>query len=136
MCSKSEKMVFVTSINRHRLCIIYSFFDFFVQKLLLTKNYFGPGVYPRGSLVIALVIWSVSWSVRLLVRLSVCPLVCSSLNISRDCSKDFSNFGPRVLQSRSLVLALDRWSIGWSVFIYLRDCSLVFSNLLHEVKAP
>ena len=27
-------------------------------------------------------------------------------------------------------------SIGLSVFKYLRDSSLVFSNLLHEVKAP
>ena len=53
---------------------------------MLEGNYFGPWVYPRGSLVIALV------------------------------------RGPSVR--------------GPSVFKYLRDRSLVFSNFLHEVRAP
>ena len=34
------KMVFVASIIRHELCMIYLFFDFFAQKSVLTKNYF------------------------------------------------------------------------------------------------
>ena len=33
-------MVFVARIIRHKLCMIYAFFDFFVQKSFLTKNYF------------------------------------------------------------------------------------------------
>ena len=40
MRSKSMKMVFVARIIRHKLCMIYAFFDFFVQKSSLTKNYF------------------------------------------------------------------------------------------------
>ena len=40
MYSKSMKMVFVARIIRHKLCMIYTFFDFFVQKSFLTKNYF------------------------------------------------------------------------------------------------
>ena len=39
MRSKSMKIVFVARINRHRLCMILAFFDFFVQKAFLTKNY-------------------------------------------------------------------------------------------------
>ena len=42
-------------------------------------------------------------------------------------------FGPRVYRRGSLVIALVR---GLSVFKYLRDRSLVFSNFLHEVRAP
>ena len=37
---KSLKMVFVARIVMHKLCMVYAFFDFFVQKLFLTKNYF------------------------------------------------------------------------------------------------
>ena len=37
--SKSMKMVFVESITRHKLGIIYAFFTFFVQKSYLNKNY-------------------------------------------------------------------------------------------------
>ena len=37
---KSLKMVFVARIIRHKLCMIFAFFDFFVQKSFLTKNYF------------------------------------------------------------------------------------------------
>ena len=33
------KMVFLASIIRHKSCILYVFFDFFVQKSLLNKNY-------------------------------------------------------------------------------------------------
>ena len=40
MHSKSMKMVFVARIIRHKLCMIYAFFDFFVQKSFLTKNHF------------------------------------------------------------------------------------------------
>ena len=51
------------------------------------------------------------------------------------------HFGPRVYTRGSLVIALVRWSVRglsvcWSVFKYLRDRSLVFSNFLHEVRAP
>ena len=44
--------------------------------------YFGPRVYPRGSLVITLVRQSVGPSVCLSVRLSVGPSARPSLNIS------------------------------------------------------
>ena len=37
---QSMKMVFVTSIIRHKVCIIYLFLDFFIQKSFLTNNYF------------------------------------------------------------------------------------------------
>ena len=33
-------MVFVARIIRHKLCMIYAFFDVFVQKSFLTKDYF------------------------------------------------------------------------------------------------
>ena len=53
---------------------------------------------------------------------------------------DLTHFGPGVLPRGSLVIALVRpWSVHgpWSVrFKYLRDRSLVFSNFLHEVRAP
>ena len=42
--------------------------------------------------------------------------------------------GPWVLQRGSLVIALVRWSVGWSVFKYLRDRSLFFSSFLHELE--
>ena len=32
--------MFVARIVRHKLCMIYAYFDFFVQKSFLTKNYF------------------------------------------------------------------------------------------------
>ena len=34
------KMVFVASIIRHKLCVIYAFFEFFAEKSFPTKNYF------------------------------------------------------------------------------------------------
>ena len=34
------KILFVASIIRYKLCMIYAFFDFFVQKSFLTKSYF------------------------------------------------------------------------------------------------
>ena len=40
MRSKSMKMVFLVCIIRHVLCMIMHFFNFFVQKSFLTKNYF------------------------------------------------------------------------------------------------
>ena len=40
MRSKSMKMVSVARIIRHELCMIDAFFNFFIQKLFLTKNYF------------------------------------------------------------------------------------------------
>ena len=45
-------------------------------------------------------------------------------------------FGPRVYPKGSLVIALFRPCVRVSVFKYLRDCSLVFSSFLHEVRAP
>ena len=51
-------------------------------------------------------------------------------------------FGPRVLFRGSLVVFLVRpfvrlWSVhGLSVFKYPRNGSLVFSDFLHEVRAP
>ena len=49
-------------------------------------------------------------------------------------------FGPRVYPKGSLVIALVRVCVcvcvRVSVFKYLRDCSLVFSSFLHEVRAP
>ena len=38
MCIKSLKMVFVARIIRHKVCMIYAFFDFFVQKLTAEIN--------------------------------------------------------------------------------------------------
>ena len=58
---------------------------------------------------------------------------------------DSTYFGPQVLPRMSLVNTLVcpwsvrwsvSWSVRWSVFKYLRDSSLVFSNFLHEVRAP
>ena len=40
MHSKSMRMAFVARIIRHKLCLIYAFFDFFVQKSFSPKNYF------------------------------------------------------------------------------------------------
>ena len=59
MRSKSAKMVFVTSIIRHKLCIIYAFFDFFFQRLFLTKNYIliAAKNLTRGPLYTSLVTW-------------------------------------------------------------------------------
>ena len=47
-------------------------------------------------------------------------------------------FGPRVYPKGSLVIALVSVCVcvRVSVFEYLRDCSLVFSSFLHEVRAP
>ena len=39
MRSKSMKMVFVARIIRHKLCMIYAFFDFFCSKVILSKNH-------------------------------------------------------------------------------------------------
>ena len=58
MHSKSIKMVFEARINRHKLCTIYAVFDFFVQKLFLTKNYFliaAINLTTRGPLYTCLV---------------------------------------------------------------------------------
>ena len=41
MRSKSIKMMFVASMIRHKLCMIYAFFDYFVQISFSTKKYFG-----------------------------------------------------------------------------------------------
>ena len=56
--------------------------------------HFGPQAYPRGSYVITH------------VRLSVSPW--SVFEYLRDRSKDYSNFGPRVYQMGSMVIALVR----------------------------
>ena len=40
MSIKSLKMLFLSRIIKHKLCMIFAFFDFFVQKSFLTKNYF------------------------------------------------------------------------------------------------
>ena len=40
MCSKAMKILFLARIIRHKLCMIYAIFYFFVQKAFLTKNYF------------------------------------------------------------------------------------------------
>ena len=53
------KMTFVASIIRYKLCIIYAFFDFFVQKSLLTKNYLCIAaiiVTTRGPLYTCLIV--------------------------------------------------------------------------------
>ena len=34
------KIVFVASITRNKLCIIYAFFEYFFQKSFFTENYF------------------------------------------------------------------------------------------------
>ena len=81
MMIKWESVLFTTNFDILNFLKSSSFRDLF-----LFKKYFGPRVYPKGSLVIAL------------VRVSAC--VCQS------------------------------------VFKYLRDRLLVFSNFLHEVRAP
>ena len=53
------KMVFVARIIRHKLCMKYAFFDFFVQKLSLAKNYFliaKMNLTSRGPLYTCLVL--------------------------------------------------------------------------------
>ena len=45
-------------------------------------------------------------------------------------------FGPRFYPKGSLVIALVRLCVCPSEFKYLRDSSLVFSNSLHEARAP
>ena len=55
---KSLKMVFVARIIRHKLCMIYAFFDYFFQKTFLTKSYsFTPEINltSRGPLYTCLV---------------------------------------------------------------------------------
>ena len=69
-------------------CSLEIKFDVKEPQVNLPRKHFGPQVYPKGSLVIAL------------VRVCVCPCVCPS------------------------------------VFEYLKDGPLVFSNFLHEVGAP
>ena len=62
MHSKSVKMVFVTSIIRHRLCITYAFLIFFVKKSFLTKNYIVIAVInltTRGPSYTCLVLYEV-----------------------------------------------------------------------------
>ena len=53
------KMVFVASIIRHELCMIYAFFDFlFVQKSFLIKSYLLTAeinLTTRGTLYTCLV---------------------------------------------------------------------------------
>ena len=39
MRSKSMKMVFVSRINRHKLCMIYAFFDFLCSKTIFDQKY-------------------------------------------------------------------------------------------------
>ena len=49
--------------------------------------------------------------------------------------EEITYFGPRVLPRGFLVIALIRpWSVCPSVFKYLRDRSLAFSNFLYEVR--
>ena len=86
-------------------------------------KYFGPQVYSLGVL-----------SNR------PCRSVRGTWSLSiyiRGCSLVFSNFGPWVYPLGSLVIALVRPSVRVcvrvSVFKYLRDRSLVFSETLHEV---
>ena len=65
------------------------------------------------------------FNVSLLTRIQVHALIYET-----------AYFGPRVLPRGSLVIALVRPSVRPSVFKYLRDRLLVFSNFLHEVRAP
>ena len=58
MRALSMNIVFVARIIRHKLCIIYAFFDFFVQKSFLTKNCFltaERNLTTRGPLYTCLV---------------------------------------------------------------------------------
>ena len=68
MHSKSMKMVFVASIIRHKLCMIFTFFDCFVPKSFLTKNYFLIAEInwtPPGPLYTCLVFFSFQNSIYL-----------------------------------------------------------------------
>ena len=52
-------MVFVARIVRHKLCMVYAFFDFFVQKSFLTEIYFLTAeinLTTRGPLYTCLVL--------------------------------------------------------------------------------
>ena len=44
------------------------------------------------------------------------------------------HFGPRVYPMGSMVIALVSPLVRWSVFKYLEDRSLVFSETFHEVR--
>ena len=59
------------------------------------------------------------------------PLFELFLNMESKHERLHFYFGPRVCPRGSLVIAL-----RWSVFKYLTDRLLVFSNFLHEVRAP
>ena len=60
MRSKAMKMVFVARIIRHKLYMIYAFFDFLCSKIILTKNYFHTAeinLTTRGPLYTCLVLF-------------------------------------------------------------------------------
>ena len=93
-CSKSMKMVFVESTIRHKLCMIYELFDFF-----LFKNNF----WPKGiSLLLSLTTWGPLYTY--LVHSGTLPwlsvdsdiLLLSKVNESRkeDAKDTFNNLGP------------------------------------------
>ena len=71
MRSKSMKMVFVARIIRHKLCMIYAFLDFFVQKSFLTKNFLTADINltTRGPLYTCLVVFEILAYVSLIVKL-------------------------------------------------------------------
>ena len=77
------KIVFVASIIRNSLCIIYGFFDYFLQKSIFTENYFlvaAINLATRGPLCTCLVFFvnkfekNPSWLV-------VSDMTCMSNNV-------------------------------------------------------
>ena len=58
ICTKSMKIVFVASMIRNRLCMIYVFFYYFCPKSFFTENYFliaAINLTTRGPLYTCLV---------------------------------------------------------------------------------
>ena len=91
--SKSMKMVFVTSIIRNELCIIYAFFHYFFQKSFFTKNYFliaaiylttwGPWYTCLVQRVLSITKIDVF---KMILNLSWCALQCFYISRIRSCN--------------------------------------------------
>ena len=108
ICKPSESHILVRTFALHYyFALEINQVDYITQTMryLFISPHFGPRVYTRGSLVIALVHPSVvrPWSVR--------PSVFKYL---RDCSLVFSNFGPRVYP-RGVLCNHPCPSVRWSV---------------------
>ena len=69
--SKSVKMVFVTSIIRHKLWIIYAFFDFFCSTIIFDQKLFSYYCdkfdYSRSIVYLSCFVWLIHFK-------TICPI--------------------------------------------------------------